>query len=458
MHPFNLNLFMNTPWRPVFANDNDALIPELWAQEALYLVEANCMMPHLVHRDFEDEVAKYGQTVHAHIPASFLLKRKTGSDSVVVQDATTTEVDVVMNQHLHTSFMIYDGEETLAFKDLVQYYLAPAMRNFYEGIDAILMQQVYQFIGNNAIGTIQTAPDKTDIINASVKCDDLKMPVEGRYGIVAPVTKGHILGIDDFTHASKFGDGGIKLQKASLGEVMGIDWFMSQNTPNTAAAGATVVITRLVDNATGYPAGTTVLTVDSASATVGAWITIAGDDTPQRITADTGTSITISPGLQSAVLNNAVITQYDLGAVDLIAGYASGYVKEIEYDTFSDAVVAGQGISSAAGAIYGVNNPEAAEFLPDRPLDAALANDVVLAKLPDGTYNFVFCKHALAMVSRPLVLPRSPLALAAVVDNNGIAVRVTITYLGTSQGHLVTIDMLFGTKVLNANMGFPFYA
>ncbi len=46
----------------------------------------------------------------------------------------------------------------------------------------------------------------------------------------------------------------------------------------------------------------------TVAAKVNTFITVAGDMTPQRITAATTTSYTISPGLISAVANDAVVT------------------------------------------------------------------------------------------------------------------------------------------------------
>jgi len=63
-------------------------------------------------------------------------------------------------------------------------------------------------------------------------------------------------------------------------------------------------------------------------------------------------------------------------------------------------------------------------------------------------------KGAIALVSRPLVQPPSSTGVrSAVVSYNGLALRVTITYNGTSQGILVTIDCLYGVKILDSTLG-----
>jgi hypothetical protein len=44
-------------------------------------------------------------------------------------------------------------------------------------------------------------------------------------------------------------------------------------------------------------------------------------------------------------------------------------------------------------------------------------------------------------------------ALSAVVNWNDLSMRATITYQGTQQGHLVTLDLLCGVAVLDTNLG-----
>ena len=119
--------FLNTVWLPVFENDLDAFIPELWAQEGLLLLENNMVAGNLVHRSFENQVANFGDIVNTRLPATFVGKRKTDVDEVTIQDATVTNVAVPLNQHLHTTFIVRDGERSKSFQDLVVNLLQPAM-------------------------------------------------------------------------------------------------------------------------------------------------------------------------------------------------------------------------------------------------------------------------------------------------------------------------------------------
>lgn len=70
-----------------------------------------------------------------------------------------------------------------------------------------------------------------------------------------------------------------------------------------------------VNNGAGYPAGTTTMTIDAAPAAalpIGVAFTVVGDNVIHVVTARSGgppnTSITFTPALANAVLDNAVIT------------------------------------------------------------------------------------------------------------------------------------------------------
>ena len=90
----------------------------------------------------------------------------------------------------------------------------------------------------------------------------------------------------------------------------------------------------------------------------------------------------------------------------------------------------------------------------NRPLDLAITNDEACCLGPVGDFNFGFHRNALTLVSRPLAMPITGTgAIGAVASYNGMSMRVCITYEGRKQGHLVTVDGLFGTKRLNEDLG-----
>lgn len=467
LEKFVLNIIPTTPYVVAYDNTIDPFIPEIWAQESLAILEENMIAGALVHRDFENEFARFGDLVHTRRPGEFIATRKTTTDSVTVQDSTATDVQVPLNQHIHVSFLIRDGEETQSFKDLIEVYMAPAMLAQARVIDQIVLGQYPQFIQNcyGRLGQL-TAMNAVDFLTGTRNVMNVnKAYMNDRQFILTPNTETQLLQLPQFTQAQKVGDDGFALREAWLGRKYGFNMYMCQNmagvsTGNTVATGA-------INNASGYAVGATTLTIDgfSAAIAVNSFITIAGDDTPQRVVSTTGgstpTQVVVYPGLLRSVTDNAVVTSYTPGTVNNSGGYASGWSKPIAFSGFSVNPQVGQMVSFQSNAPSGSElytiiqvDSGASTILLDRPLDITLSNSDKINIGPAGQYNLAFHRNAIALVVRPLAMPKPGTgALSAVVNHNDLSMRATITYDGNKQGHLVTLDMLCGIAILDEHLG-----
>lgn len=444
-------------------NVNAVWIIEQWAQESLMLLESNMIAANMVYRDYEDIIAAEGETVNARIPGTFLMKRTTDKTDITVQAAKTTSIPVVLNQHLHVSFVIRDGEESKSFNTLRDEYIQPAVHAIAQGADEIVLSQVYQFLAN-PVGQLGVAPDEDTMIDAGKVMDINKVPTVGRQMILTPATKAGMLKQEAVKHAEKRGDGGFAMREGEVGRIAGFNTYMSQNCPYVVAASQDVVIMDV--NNGNLTVGSTVitLTVGSAAIAAGTYCTIAGDMRPRRILSSVGgaapTEITLETGIDFAIEDAAIVTLYDPGKIDESStpDYPIGYAEDIVIDDFTLPLSVGQlvSIGGAAGAAkYGVlSGVTTILMMLDRPLEAIASDDAEVCGGPEGNYNFGFIKNAIALVTRPLATPAAGAgALSYVAKFNDLAMRVTITYQGLSQGHLCTIDMLCGIKTLNADMG-----
>jgi hypothetical protein len=449
--------------RRYFDNTVDAFNPQFWANESLAILEENMIIGQLVHRDFEPIIQNHGDVVNTRRIGEFTSVRKATADNVTVQDATSVNIQVTLNHHVHVSFLIRDGEESKSVTSLVDEYMAPAMIAQARYVDKVLLGQTYRFLRNTYGGLGQlTSTNVVDYITGVREIMNLnKAPMQNRYQVLTPHTETTFLRDHDFVDAAKIGDDGTALREANLGRLYGFNHFAAQNAPSVAAGNT--VVNGAVNNPAGYTKGTTVITVDgfALALTTGTWLTIDGDYTPQRVTAHSETlgnttSVTLSPGLRAAVVDNAVVRTYTPGAVNNAAGYAKGWPKEITVDGFTVAPKVGQLISfSTASDVYsviGVNGLVGITL--DRPLEAAINDNDVVGIGPSGDYNLTFMRNAIALVVRPLATPRPGTgAMASVVNLNGLSMRATLTYDGNKQGTLVTLDMLMGVQVLDDNLG-----
>ena len=458
-------------WKLAYDNSLDAFNPELWAQESLAILEENMVIGRLVHRDFEPEIAKYGDVVNTRSIGEFGATRKDDRSNVTIQDATATNIAVPLNQQIHTSFLIRDGEQSKSFKNLVEEYLQPAVLSIAQFIDKLLLGQHSSFIMSNVVGEFGnfTATNaKEQILELRETMNINKVPPNGRVLILNPTAETAILTDDAFTDADRVGDNGSALREASLGRRRGFDMFMCQNmatpTGGTTTAGAADAAAAI---------GANLLPVAAAGdETIGHFVVVAGDAIPRRVySVNTGVSISVHPPLREVMADTTVVTHYtqtnvnqgtaslDAGGTAAASGYRAGWHGPIAYDG-GQVVVLGQivafGVGTTTAALvaadeyYTVIAATSTTFTLDRPLAAAVADNAKVNLGPAGGYNLAFVKHAIAFVSRPLAIPMAGTgARAGVANFNGLSIRVCITYDGNKQGHLVTVDLLCGVKPLS---------
>lgn len=463
-----------------FANDNDALIPELWAREALAVLASNMVMGGLVNRDFSEMVAEYGDVVNTSRPANFVGKRKTDADSVTVQDAVSTNVQVPLNQHIHVSFTIKDGELSKALPNLIQRYLEPAARELAEKVDQVIAGQVARLstYTSGRLGEMDKTNASDFVLDATTQMDVNRAPMAGRNLVLGPRARQACLGAELFVSAEKRGDSGTALRTASLGTVYGVDTFMDQNVPYVDLASCEVA-TGAVDTGGSVPAGHTTAidtTVADANVADGAYVVFEGDGEAYRVSSSTdssGAQIVLVGGTQHAIAAGADVTVYIPADVDASAQpgttYAAGYAKEIILDGHASGkniakgrlVTFGTGGSSHTYTVIesSATSATSTTVTLDRPLSAAVADGVAAYVGPSGGMNLMFNRDAIAFVNRPLAtVPDGMGARSFVASYNGLSMRVTMQYQGTSQGMLVTFDLLCGVAILDDRMAVVLYS
>jgi len=451
----------------LFDNENSAFFPELWAMEGLHILEENMVMAGLVHRDFSPEVANYGDVVNTRRPGTFSTKRKTDADAIVLQDAQSTNVQVPLDQHMYISFTIKDGEASKSFQELVDIYLLPGMQGIARGIDRAILGQVPQFLANRVgrLSALSALNAKDYLLEARETMNENLAFPENRNCVLAPSAETAMLKTEMFLKANERGDSGRALREAALGRVLGFDTWMDQNVTGLdpvnldTAPGETTV-----GYAAGYSANIAVDLDPDYVAFVGEYCVISSDGQPTVLTVAAANAsdtdfIALDAPLKYAVSANDPITVYKKCAIDFGGGYAAGWAKGINLDSFTTGKHPRVGqILKIAGKIYTViESFDAAgdrEVWLDRPLEDTVADSSDVFPGPGGSMNLCFHRDAIALVSRPLALPAGALGVRSQVGvYNDVAMRVTMQYDVYAQGTVVTLDILCGVKTLDVRLG-----
>ncbi len=472
------SLYMSAPQVACYANDNAAFVPEHWAMEGLMQLQEEMVVANLVHRDFENVIANFGDTVSTRRPGEFKIRRKTDATTTLdKQDASATNVAVLLNQWFYNSFVIKDGEQSMAFKDLVGVYLVPSMRTIARSVDRAVLGHFHQFLSTptNRSGRLLNLAASTShevVLDAREKLNRRNAPTDAqRHLVLSAMSETALLQNQMFIRANERGDAGEALENARLGRILGFNTWLAQNVPYCDLLSADIETGTLTSaNAAGITptlGSTGDCTITGKEAVKGSYVTIAGDDQPKWITAVTATtnttSITVNEPLKYANEALAVLTlfvEWTMHATVYAVGYvgllnvASGYTNDPQVGqliSFGDTT----GTRHTYTIIEVEDNASSGkDIMLDRPVTVEIGSAATAFPGPAGSFNLAFHREAIALVTRPLAVPASVLGvLSGVADFEGISMRVTMQYDIDAGGTVVNCDILAGIKQLDANLG-----
>lgn len=474
---FNGRTLLSSRTNPCYANDTSAYVPEHWANEAVQILYEEMKFGATVHRDFENEIASFGDTVHTRKNAEFTGKRKQNDlDDIEDQDAIANDIEVVLNQRVYVSFLLGDRERTVSFQNLVDRFLVEAIQAQTRVVDQAIGAQAYQFLGNVAggLGTLDKNNSHDYLLDMREVFNENKVPEGNRWLALAAKSETNMQKTDLFKSAERIGDGGAALRNAFLGRVAGWNTFMELNTPSVRNAGTDATTTM----ASAENAGTTSFDVaDGTALAIGQYITIAGDNTPLRVTDISTNTITTNRGLRYNTASGAVVTPVTVGAINqssaiakgdknpaVANGYPQHWQKEMVYDGSATPQV-GQLVSftlsgGASGDVktaeYGIIQVDTTNntILLDRPLEDSIDDNAIINLGPSGDYNMAYQRNAIALVNRPLALPPEGAgARASTGFANNVSIRAALSWDSKKEATRVTVSGLFGVAVLDDQRG-----
>lgn len=446
------------------ANTFDPYNPQHWANESLAILEENMIAGGLVNRDFNDQLASYGQIVNTRKPAELTAEPYEKGDTITIQDASAVNTQVKLDTMLDTSFTVYDVEQTYSFKDLVEIFMEPAMIAQGRMLDRKILGKASQFLGNqvSGLGLLSKTTAHDTLVDTHKKLNLQKAYETGRNVVWTPSSHAHLLKTDLFVSAERAGQSETQ-RAASLGPKFGMQHWMSLNTPGCTGATTLTATTTTANTAV----GDTVVNVTAATnIATGRYMTVVGDMTPLRVSAVNTLAITVTRPLIGATTSGAAVQPYADAVINNASGYAAGWNKWIQVDGTGVPKV-GQivGFKAAGGTVY------AAEYIIvdvkagsnyyirlDRPLEDALADNDIANLGPSGDINFAFHRDAITLVNRPMAIPVvSAGARIGVARSRHMALRVILAYDNTKKALVVSIDSLFGIKTLETALGCVVY-
>lgn len=247
---------------------NSAFIRELWTDEIIAAYKSNLVMPQLVvSMPFN---GRKGDTFHVPNPVRGAASVKASETQVTLIANQESTKQYLIDQHYEYSRLIEDIVNIQADDSLRRFYTDDAGYALAKQVDTHLHAEGAKFAGPDAAPTVEgtdyskavigsdgatvwdpaasaNAGNAAAIADVGVRemirqLDDNDVPNMGRVLVIPPVEKKSLTGIDRFTEQAFVGEvgAGNTIRNGRIGNVYGVDVFVSTNCP-TVADGASAV-------------------------------------------------------------------------------------------------------------------------------------------------------------------------------------------------------------------------
>jgi len=378
---------------------NTWLEPDIVAQEALVLLQSNLVATRLFSRRYESDLnsaAKVGDTVRVRRRGQGAVQEFVQGTQPTISDISESSLSLTLEKHFDATVRITDRERTLSIVDFSQQVLAPFVVEMGERIDSYALTKVRELPTphKDTAGGLPNSIAEMALVDKAM--NDLKIPLSPRYQIASTEYKATLLGVDSFTEVDKSGASSA-LRQAQIGEIMGINTFMSQNVVTSTHTAGTV-------------------TPANANAPV----------TAEGVLGATSLTLTTGAG------DNVEINAGDL--ID-VAGY--GYVR------------------AAADANVGASTTGTLTI--SEPLRAAVTAGAAITIFGDsGTYQShgaAFHPDAFAFISAPLDLPIGAEASYIQDPATGLSIRAVFDYDRDQKSDVLSLDILVGAAMVDGRLG-----
>lgn len=407
---------------------NTTLTADIIAKEALMHLDNNLVFAKQVFRGYENDFAKkvngyeVGETISIRRPTDFTVRTNA---TMSTQDVTEGKVALTVNQRRGVDFEFTSQDLTLKIGELGERVIKPAMIQLANSVDTFvagLYSSVPNWVGTSG----QVVNSFADFAKAPERLDEMAVPRDTRSAILSPADHWALLGSQTSLYMQDVAKGAYR--KGSLGDIGGVDTFMSQNVlTHTAGTRTNALIDQSLTNST--------TTYSSVKDTMVQTIHMDG----------LGTTKTIKKG--------DVFTIADVYAVNPVTKAALPFNKQfvVVSDVSSDAVTTGDAdIEISPPLIWTGAFKNVAVTSGVTDLNDKVVTWVQAAGAADRQ-NLVFHKNAFALAMVPLVSPPGAVDVSR-QSYKGTSVRIIPVYDGTNDISKWRCDILFGGAAIDPRL------
>ena len=312
--------------------------PEVWAAQLLSTLEKATVFAGapIVNRNYEGEIAQYGDTVRiTGIADPNIIAYTKDTDLSALQALTDDQQSLVIDQSWAFNFQVddIDARQVRDGGALMSEAARKAAYGLRDKADQYVAGKLAAAAGNG-LGVVDasaavTAVYDSVIVPMSVKLDEANMPTEGRWLAVSPATHAKLLLDSRFIKANEAGTTS-GLRNGIVGEAGGFTIVKSNNMPTRARTGisATVATTAKTLTATAGTFSQADVGLPVAGTGVDTGATIASVNTNGSVATMSKNGATAGDATDIAITANGIVA---LAGVNIAATYAEQISKVEAY-------------------------------------------------------------------------------------------------------------------------------
>lgn len=409
------------------------ITPDIIVKEAMLQMQNHLVMGNNVHRNFEDDFAKNGESVRVRRP-----NRYDVTDGATLGTGDTEEANFTFTAvtQKHVPIIFTSKDLTTTIEEFSARYIRPAMIALANKIDADGLDEyknVYSSV--SADGSFTVPNSFADLAVASKRLDNMAVPPSNMgAGPIDRVWVGNPGAFWDMASAQTtlFQQGMVKsaFTRGKLGNIAGFAFGMDQNTKV---------------HTNGVLTGTPLVNGASQNVTY-----LSSKNTWTQTLLTDGWTNSLSP----ITVAGDVFTIAGVNHVNPVSKQDSGFLQDF-------VVTADANSGASTGPATLTISPPIITSGPYQTVSAVPADNAAItergATVTDYVQNMAFHKDAFSLAMRPLEIPDG-VSFSARVNHEGFSIRLIKDYDISSDQQKCRLDVLYGWKTIYPELAARYWA
>lgn len=211
-------------------------IPQVWSALLKENLRKNLVFGSLCNRNYEGDIAQWGDTVHIHNLADITVRPYTpNSDIAEPEQLSGEDTTLVIDHGVYYNFYINDVDKAQTNADLMSAAMRGAAHRIAEDTEEYIISKIVEGAGEKTSSKVESGKFYELLVSLKMSMDEKNVPRAGRVVIVPPSVEADLLLDQRFIT----GNGAVsdaRLAEGSVARAAGFDIYISNDLSNQLIA------------------------------------------------------------------------------------------------------------------------------------------------------------------------------------------------------------------------------